>query len=240
MVVAMVAMRVVQAAIHEVVDVVAMRHGLVPAAGTVDVACFVSAAVLICRAVIWVRRADLDDVLVDMVAVGVMQVAVMQVVHVVPVAYGGMPAARAVFVVVVRMMRRFASVHGAVLCLWWPSRNRSESLDRITEHRPMRLPITDAAAADRTAQHHATRVQVGGRPVEIDRRDANAGEGHLALAARPARASCLRRCRLGAERGDSSGPGSDRDQAGQDQAACDHLRTLRRDAALVEAICAPT
>jgi hypothetical protein len=148
-VVAMVAMRVVQPAIDEVVDVVAMRHGFMPAAGTVDVACFVSTAVLTRRAAVRVRLADLDDVLLDMVAVGVMQVAIVQVVHVVPVAYGGMPAARSVFVVVVRVMWRCASGHGAVLCLWWPSRNRSESLDGITEHRPMRLPIPDTVAVRR-------------------------------------------------------------------------------------------
>lgn len=118
MIVAVVAMRVVQAAIDEVIDMVAMRHGFMSAAGAVDVARFVSAAILTRRAAIRVGLANRDDVLVHMVAMRVMQVAVMQVVHVVPVAHGGMPAARSVFVVVVRVMGGAASGHGAVLCLW--------------------------------------------------------------------------------------------------------------------------
>lgn len=77
MIVAVVAMRVVQAAIDEVIDMVAMRHGFMPAAGAVNVARFVSAAVLTRRAAVRVRLANLDDVLVHMVAMRVMQVAVM-------------------------------------------------------------------------------------------------------------------------------------------------------------------
>jgi hypothetical protein len=44
MIVAMTAMRMVQMAVDEIVNVVTVRHAFVPAAGTVDVAALVSSA----------------------------------------------------------------------------------------------------------------------------------------------------------------------------------------------------
>jgi hypothetical protein len=44
MIVAMTAMRMVQMAVDEIVDMIGVRYGLVPAAGTVHVAALVSSA----------------------------------------------------------------------------------------------------------------------------------------------------------------------------------------------------
>jgi len=79
-VVAVVAVRVVQVAADEVIDVVAVRHRLVPAALAVDVADLVAAAVVRRGTRGRVRGVDRQHVLVDVVAVRVVQVAVVQVV----------------------------------------------------------------------------------------------------------------------------------------------------------------
>ena len=82
----MAVMRVMQAAVHKITDMVTMRHGFVPAARAVNVVGIVP------EGVGGHRRASrrvvggyLDHMLVDMVAMRMMQVAVMQVVDVIAV-----------------------------------------------------------------------------------------------------------------------------------------------------------
>lgn len=101
MVVAVAAVGMVQVAAHEVVHVVAVRHGLVAAAGPVDVALIVAAAGVGRRAGVGIRGADGEAVLVHMPAVDVVKVAVVQKVHMAVVADGGVAAAGAVLVGVV-------------------------------------------------------------------------------------------------------------------------------------------
>ncbi len=114
MVVTMVAMLVVQTPIHQVVDVVAMRHGLMPATGTVDVAGVVSGAALATRAAVRIALADLDHVLVHVIDVRMMQMAIMQVIHMTVVAHGGVAAIRPVLMVVMLVMRRGAVAQGPI------------------------------------------------------------------------------------------------------------------------------
>ena len=114
MVVAVVAVRVVQVAIDEVVDVVAMRHRFVAAAGAVHVSRFVAAAVVFRRAGVRVGGTDGDDVFVNVVAMRVMQVAVVQVINVAFVLDGGVAAVRAVLVVVVGVVRFVAATAAVV------------------------------------------------------------------------------------------------------------------------------
>lgn len=102
-VVAVVAVGVVQVPVHEVVHVVAMWHGLVSAAGAVHVTRVVRAAVVVGCALIRVLRADRQHMLVDVVTVGVMQVAIVQVVHVPVVLQRGVAAAGTVLVCVALM-----------------------------------------------------------------------------------------------------------------------------------------
>ena len=103
-VVAVLAVRVVQVAVDEVVDVVAVGNRLVTAAGAVDVGGVVTAAAVIRGAVGGVRRVDVEAVLVDVVLVRVVQVAVVEVVHVVAVLHRDVTAVRAVGVVVILVL----------------------------------------------------------------------------------------------------------------------------------------
>ena len=97
-VVAVVAVRVVQAAIDQVVDVVVVRDGVVSAVGAVLVAALVAAGRLgVAGRVV---GAGLDHVFVDVVAVRVVQVPVVQVVDMIVVLDRGVAAVRPVDVLV--------------------------------------------------------------------------------------------------------------------------------------------
>ena len=85
MVVAVVAMRVMQVAIDKVVHVVPMRHGLVPATGAVDVVGLVARAHMRGRARVRVLAGHRQRVLVDVILVRVVQVALQPVGPVQPV-----------------------------------------------------------------------------------------------------------------------------------------------------------
>ena len=102
MVVAVVAVRVVQVAINEVVRVVAMRYG------------FVAVAVMIRGADVRVSGADGDTVFIDVVAVRMVQVAIVQVIDVAFVFDGGVTAIRAVLVFVVGVVRFVAATAAVV------------------------------------------------------------------------------------------------------------------------------
>ncbi len=104
MVVAVVSVGVVEVTVDEVVDVVAVGHGLVSAAGAVDVTVLVAGALVFGGAGGRVAFAHLDHVLVDVVAVGVMEVAVVEVIHVITVLDGDVAAIGPVDVVVVLML----------------------------------------------------------------------------------------------------------------------------------------
>lgn len=93
----MATMRMVEVATDKVVHVVAVWHGLMPAAGAVLVPGVMTRASVSGRALRGVGRADLDHMLVDMIAVRLMQVTVVQVVHVIAVLDRDMTAASAVY-----------------------------------------------------------------------------------------------------------------------------------------------
>lgn len=114
MVVAVVAVRVVQMTINEVVGVVAMRYGFVSAAGAVYMSRFVAVAVMIWGADVRVGGADGDAVFIDVVAVRVVQVAIVQVIDVAFVFDGGVTAIRAVLVFVVGVVRFVAAAAAVV------------------------------------------------------------------------------------------------------------------------------
>ncbi|MBN3724170.1 hypothetical protein [Burkholderia sp. Ac-20379] len=83
-------------AIDQIIDVIAVRYRFMAAAGAVDMPRFMTRALVVRRALIGVAAAHLDDVLVDMIAVRMMQVAVVEVIHVVAVLDRGVAAIRAV------------------------------------------------------------------------------------------------------------------------------------------------
>jgi hypothetical protein len=112
MVVAMIAVRMVQVSVHQIVDMVAVRDRLVSAAGAM-----LMGALYIRRAAGGIGRVDSDDMLVDVIAMHVVQMAVMQVVDVPVMADSDVTAAWAVLMGVVGMVLLVASGHGALL-LW--------------------------------------------------------------------------------------------------------------------------
>jgi hypothetical protein len=102
-VVAMPVVRVVEAPTNEIVEVIAVGNLLVTAIGAVNVGGFMSAAGMLGSAISGVGRADLEDVLVDVVTVRVVQMRVVQVVEMIAMLDCRVPASGAVLVRVVCM-----------------------------------------------------------------------------------------------------------------------------------------
>ena len=90
----------VQMAIHQVINMVAMRHGFVAAIGTVSVGLPIGGAALVRRAFLRIRRGHLNLMVVHMIAVSVMQVAIVKIIGVAVVFHGGVPAVWAMHVAV--------------------------------------------------------------------------------------------------------------------------------------------
>lgn len=112
MVVAMAAVRVVQMAIDQIVDMVAMRHGFMAATGPMDMAGGMAGARMVRRASDRIGRRRFDMVFIDMIAVQVMQMPVMQIIDMALVADGGMAAGRAMLVGMLVVMGLVAGRHG--------------------------------------------------------------------------------------------------------------------------------
>lgn len=103
MVVAVVAVGVMEMVADEVVDVVVVRNRFVPAGLAVDMLGVMVGAAMVGRAAVGVLGVDREDMLVDVVAVGVVEMAAVQVIDVVAVRHGRVSAARSVRVGVVGM-----------------------------------------------------------------------------------------------------------------------------------------
>ena len=88
MIVAMIAVRVMQATLDEIINVIAMRHGGVAALWTMDMRGFVAPVAVFRRAAVRVAVARLDHMLNDAVAAWMMQMAVVKIVNMVAVLYG--------------------------------------------------------------------------------------------------------------------------------------------------------
>jgi hypothetical protein len=103
-IVAVITVRMVQPAVHEIVDMIAMRDDFMSASRPVLVG-----AASFGRATRWVFSVDRDDVLIDVIFMHVVKVALMQVVHMALVPDRGVPAVRPMFMSVVLMMLFVAS-----------------------------------------------------------------------------------------------------------------------------------
>lgn len=112
MVVAVAVMDMMQPAIHQVVDMIAVGHGFVTAIGSMDVVGRMAAA-LAMGAVIRIGRIDLQHVLVHVITVHVVQMAVVEIVDVARVLDGGVATVRTVLVAVIGVMLLAAGAHGA-------------------------------------------------------------------------------------------------------------------------------
>ncbi len=111
--VAVVAMRMVQMAIHEVIHMFAVRDGLMPAPRPVDVRGIVATAPMARGAGVGEVGRDGEPVFGDDAVRLMMEVAVVKVVHVVIVADGGVATAGAVHVGVMRMFGHGRSWDGS-------------------------------------------------------------------------------------------------------------------------------
>lgn len=88
-------------AVDQIVDVVIVGDGGVTAVGAVDVGRVVAGALVVRGASGRIGGGDGNDMLVDMTFVQVMQVAVVEVIDMIVMLYGGMTAAGGVYMVVI-------------------------------------------------------------------------------------------------------------------------------------------
>jgi hypothetical protein len=99
-IVAVIAVWMVQVTFHQVIDVIPVRHGFVAAASSVLVFRIVSATIVGRRAGVRVRPSHTQHVLFNAATFGVMKVAIVQVVSVPIVVDGRVSAVRTMIVVV--------------------------------------------------------------------------------------------------------------------------------------------
>ncbi len=88
MIVAMITVRMMQMTIDEIIDVVAVRHGLVAAALAMDVSCIMATTAMIRSTPIRILVGHFNHVFIDMVPMGVVQVRVVEVIDVSAMANG--------------------------------------------------------------------------------------------------------------------------------------------------------
>lgn len=117
-VVAVIAVRMVQVTVHQVVGVIAVGDSLVAAARTVLVSFLVTAAVMARCAGGRIGRTDRQRMLLDLAADRVVQVAVVQVIDMAIVLDGRVAAVGAVLVRVTLVMSRHSNVSllGSMRC----------------------------------------------------------------------------------------------------------------------------
>ena len=100
-VVAVIVVRMMQSAIHQIIHVVAMWNGGMAAVRTVDVLPVMAFGAK--RAFVRIAVADRDNVLIYVIAVRMMQMAVLEIIHMPAMHDGDMPAALAVDMGMLRM-----------------------------------------------------------------------------------------------------------------------------------------
>jgi len=115
MVIAMITMRMMQVAVHKVVDVVPMGNRFVSAAWPVYMIGRMAATVMVGRTAIRVFRADLKPVFVNMIAVGMMQMTIMQIVDMVTVPDCSVSAVRPMLMIMMGMMLFGTGAHRVLL-----------------------------------------------------------------------------------------------------------------------------
>ena len=102
----MVIMWVMQSSVHEVIDVIAVRHGFVSAARPMRMR-----APGLRRAAQGIGVADLDNVFVDMIPMHVMQMTIVEVIDMAMMAHSRVSTTRTMLMRVIRMMLLGADGH---------------------------------------------------------------------------------------------------------------------------------
>jgi hypothetical protein len=107
----MIAVRMMQVAVDQVVDMVAVRHRFVPASWSVDMPRLMPAAVVSGRTLVRIIRADLKPVLVYVIGMWMVQMPIMQIIDVIVVPDSGMATIRAVLMIVIRVVCFVTGAH---------------------------------------------------------------------------------------------------------------------------------
>ncbi|WP_167525600.1 hypothetical protein [Cupriavidus oxalaticus] len=121
MVVAMVTVKMVKMPPHEIVDMVAVWNGFVPAARTMYVIGIMAATLMIRGAPVRIGRGHRDDMLINVIAMHVMKMAIVQIVDVAIMQDRQVATVRAVLMRVVGRVRKRAACHGNELHLILPA-----------------------------------------------------------------------------------------------------------------------
>jgi hypothetical protein len=107
MIITVVAMRMMEMALNQIIDVVTVRYCLVSATGAVVMTGFMAVAMVPGRATFRILSADFQRMLLDTAgacgADGMMEMAVVKIIDVAAMFDGGMAAIRAVFMTVIGM-----------------------------------------------------------------------------------------------------------------------------------------
>jgi hypothetical protein len=111
MIIAVITVRMVQMAIDEIVDVVAMWDCFVAATGSMNMRSIMSGAAMVGRATIRVLVTRFNPMFINMIRVRMVKMAVVEIVHMVAVPDGNVAATGSMRVVVIGMMRKIASGH---------------------------------------------------------------------------------------------------------------------------------
>jgi hypothetical protein len=108
----MIPVLVMQPTLNEVIDMIAVRHGFMTARWTVFMSRLMACMLIVWRALGRIRVAHLDHVLVDVIAMRMVHVPVMQVVDMIAMADRGVPTVRTVLMRVIGVLRLRAVRHG--------------------------------------------------------------------------------------------------------------------------------
>lgn len=97
----MVAVGMVEVAVHEVIHMIPVRYRFMPTARPVTMILVMAATLVLRRARIRILLEDLKHMLIHMILMRMMKVPVMQIIHMILVADGGVAAVRSMFMRVV-------------------------------------------------------------------------------------------------------------------------------------------
>lgn len=104
-------MGMMQMVAHQIIDVIAVRHRLVPTTRAMPVCGIVSLAGMIGGAGQCICYGNLHSVFVHVIAMGMVEVTIVQVVNMIAMTDGGMATARAMPVRMIRMLTFVAIGH---------------------------------------------------------------------------------------------------------------------------------
>jgi hypothetical protein len=110
-IVAVTGMRVVEVTIHQIVDMVAVGHDLMATVTAMHMAGLMPGAAVVWRALVRVGRRNLDHMFIHVVTMRVVEMAVVQMVHMAGMTHGDMAAARAVLMRMIGVVGLGASGH---------------------------------------------------------------------------------------------------------------------------------